>query len=166
MSSNETDRLHTQPDYHVGNFMLIVSEYCDFSKMLRLGQEGFGAISEVAHDAYRAINLRGARVGELVEAIRNVRAGKHGDPLPPVPDSHLASMALMVVERVDDAKKLGIDWEPFQRVRLLATAVHDAIEKRGATSHELVAALRGVRAHGSILEDLPSVQQKLREREE
>jgi hypothetical protein len=165
MSDHDPPRL-TKPDYAVGNFLLLVSEACDLGSLAMVDAAALRALSSAAHEMYRGVSIRGARVGEIVEAIRDVNAGVQHVGGHGVVEGKLAAMLLFVVKRVAALKAIGVDVEIFDRLRILADAAHEALVKRGATAAEIVAGLRTVRREGSILADLPSIQKKLRERGE
>jgi hypothetical protein len=61
------------PDYKVASLALWISQGSDFARRVGLDYETLTSVSMIAHEIYRAISVRGARVGELVEALRKVR---------------------------------------------------------------------------------------------
>ncbi len=74
------------------------------------------------------------------------------------PDYSVATMALWLSQCADIARRAKLDFEVFERVRMLSHEVYQAISVRGARVGELVEALRDVRPRGSILADLPTAQ--------
>lgn len=149
-----TDRQHNGPDYRVGNVLKIVSDFCDLSLRIGAHKETFRALSALAHDCYRAINVRGARVGEVIEAIRRAKSQLAEGSEFPETDRQVADYADMLVKQHDDLRKIGLHFETFERLRMLAEAVRDAISTRQVLVYDLYVALRSVRRDQSILEDL------------
>jgi hypothetical protein len=158
----EPSQNQAPPDYRIGNVLLYVSQYYDLSLRTGLDAPSKRALSSLAHESYRAIAIRGARLGALVDAIQKVRGDRRVLEQMPIVDFKVATVAGWVAKRHDEARSLGICFELFERLRLLTDAVHEAITLRGATVEQLLAALRDVRPHGSIAADLPSLQAKLR----
>lgn len=78
------------------------------------------------------------------------------------PDYKLASLALWISQGADFARRVGLDYETFTRVSMVAHEVYRAVSVRGARVGEIVEAIRKVRPHGSILADLPGLQAKVR----
>jgi hypothetical protein len=71
------------------------------------------------------------------------------------PDYRAASLAMWCGNAIAFALKAGADRESFERWRMLFDAVFQAISIRGARFGEVIEAVRKVREHGSILDDLP-----------
>lgn len=55
-------------------------------------------------------------------------------------------------------RRAGVNYEVAERISMLSEELHKAIAYRGARIGELVDAVRSVRQHGSILDDLPAAQ--------
>lgn len=82
------------------------------------------------------------------------------------PDYKLATIIMWLVTGANVARTAGVGYETVERARLLLQEIYDAINVRGARVGELVDAIRSVRRHGSIIEDLPTVREKLPPRSE
>lgn len=62
-------------DFRIASFALAVSQGADAVRRAGLDKETLTGGSELAHEIYRAVAVRGATVGELVKALRSVRPG-------------------------------------------------------------------------------------------
>lgn len=62
-------------DYKVSSVLLYVSQAMDFMRLARIDYEVLTALALIAHEGYRAVTVRGARVEDLVEAWRRVNRG-------------------------------------------------------------------------------------------
>ena len=76
------------------------------------------------------------------------------------PDYKVASVALYIAQSAAFMRRCGVDFETFERIRMLADEINDAISNRGCRVGELVSALRSVKPDGSILRDLPTMRAK------
>jgi hypothetical protein len=74
------------------------------------------------------------------------------------PDYKVATVALWLSRCSDIARKARVDFETFERIRMLADEIYEAISTRGARVGEIVEAIRDVRPRGSILADLPTMR--------
>ena len=72
------------------------------------------------------------------------------------PDYKVASLLMWIAQGATFARRIGIDFEVYERLIMLADEAAAAISVRGARVGELVDALREVRRHGSIFDDLPT----------
>lgn len=63
------------PDYKAASFALVIASTVSFLKRAGIDYEVAERCALLADEVYQAIAIRGARVGELVEAVRSVRAG-------------------------------------------------------------------------------------------
>lgn len=160
MNDSEFDTVSARepPDYRVGNVLLHLSQWCDFGRLIGIDSATCAAVSELAHESYRAISIRGARVGALVSAVSGLRARSTAPEEVPLVDAKVASLAERVCKQSDAMHRLGVSYETFERIRLLADAVQAAILERGASARDIVTALRGLQPDGSILMDLPSAE--------
>lgn len=62
-------------DYKIASLLLYVSQAMDFMRLARIDYEVFTSIALLSHEGYRAISVRGACVGDLVEALRKIAPG-------------------------------------------------------------------------------------------
>jgi hypothetical protein len=76
------------------------------------------------------------------------------------PDYKVATVALWISRCADLARRSHVDFEVFERIRMLADEIYEAISVRGSRVGELVEALRKVRPDGSVLMDLPTMRAK------
>lgn len=60
-------------DFRIASFALAVSQGADAVRRVGLDKDTLTSGSELAHEIYRAIAVRGATVAELVKALRAVR---------------------------------------------------------------------------------------------
>lgn len=60
-------------DHRIASFALAVSQGADAARRVGIDKETLTSGSELAHEIYRAIAMRGATVEELVKALRGVR---------------------------------------------------------------------------------------------
>lgn len=166
MNSPDLEPDERTPDYRLGNWLLFASQYYDLSLRASLDPEAKKALSKIAHAGYRALEVRGAVFGELVVAVSAIRGARRlAEQMPPV-DFRVSTVATWVARRNDQLRKCGLNFEVFDRLRRLTDAIHDAIVLRGATVDQIHDALNAVRPDGSIMRDLKSIQEKLRERGE
>lgn len=164
--TNDLEPDERTPDYRLGNWLLFASQYYDLSLRAGLDAEAKRALSKLAHEGYRALEVRGAVFGELVQAVKSVRGDRRATEEMSVVDFRVSTVATWVARRHDQLRKCGLSFEVFDRFRRLTDAIHDAIVLRGGTVDQVHAALCSVRKDGSILADLPSIRAKLRERGE
>jgi hypothetical protein len=76
------------------------------------------------------------------------------------PDYQIATIALWLSRCSNIARQAKVDFESFERIRMLCDEIYEAISVRGARVGELVEALRKVRPNGSVLMDLPTMRAK------
>lgn len=77
-------------------------------------------------------------------------SAERGDP------DYLAATLILCVSTVANVmRRAGVNYEIAERIGMLSEELHKAIAYRGARVGELIEAVRGVRRHGSILDDLP-----------
>lgn len=60
-------------DFRIASFALAVSQGADAVRRVGLDKDTLTSGSELAHEIYRAIAVRGATVTEIVKALRSVR---------------------------------------------------------------------------------------------
>lgn len=72
------------------------------------------------------------------------------------PDYQMATVVMWLASGIPVLRMAGCSYETLERCRLIADELYKAINYRGARAGEIVEAIRKVREHGSILDDLPN----------
>lgn len=75
MSDQDAKTAARDLDYKVSSVLLYVSQASDYMRRARVDYQVFTWLARLAHEGYRAITVRGACVGDLVEAWRKVKPG-------------------------------------------------------------------------------------------